>query len=54
MRILVEMLIALRYKLRLFDVPIDGSCNVFCDNDTVVKTAMRAETTLKIVCTSDQ
>ena len=47
MHILVEMLIALRYKLRLFGVPIDGPCNVFCDNNVVARTAMRAKTTLK-------
>ena len=47
MRILVEMLIGLRYKLRMFGIPIDGPCNVFCDNDAVAKTTMRAETTLK-------
>ena len=47
MRILVEMLIVLRYKLRLFGLPIDGPCNDFCDNDAVDRTAMRAENTLK-------
>ena len=47
MRIIVEMIIALRYKLCLFGVPIDGPCNVFCDNDTVSRTDMREETTLK-------
>ena len=29
MRVLVEILIGLRYKLRMFDVPLDGPCNVF-------------------------
>ena len=47
MRILVEILIGLRYKLRMFGIPLDGPCNVFCDNDAVAKTTMRAETTLK-------
>ena len=46
-RIFVGMFIALRYKLRLFSVTIDGPCNVFCDNDAVARIAMRAETTLK-------
>ena len=36
MRILVEMFIALRYKLRLFCVPIDEPCNVFCDIMTLL------------------
>ena len=48
MRILVEMIIVLRYKICLFGVLIDGPCNVFCDNDAVARTAMRAESTLKI------
>ena len=47
MRILVEMLIGLRYKLRMFGIPIECPCNVFFDNDMVSKTTMRAETTLK-------
>ena len=47
MRILVEMFIALRYKLCLFGGPIDGPFNVFCDNDAIARTAMRVETTLK-------
>ena len=47
MNILVEMLIALRYKLCLFGVPIDDPCNIFYDNDAVARTAMRVETTLK-------
>ena len=47
MLILIEMIIALRFKIRLFDVPIDGPCNVFCDNDAIARTAMRAESTLK-------
>ena len=28
----VEMVESLRYKLRMFGAPIDGSSNVFCDN----------------------
>ena len=31
------MIVALRYKLRMFGVPIDGPANVFCDNNGVVK-----------------
>jgi len=47
MRVLVEMLIGLRYKLRMFGIPLDGPCNVFCDNEAVTKSTMRAESTLK-------
>lgn len=36
MRVAIEMIEGLRYKLRMFGVPIDGPCNVFCDNDGVV------------------
>lgn len=36
MRIAIEMIEGLRYKLRMFGVPIDGPCNVFCDNNGVV------------------
>ena len=43
MRILVEILIALRYKLCLSGVPIDGPCNIFCHNDDVAKTTTRAK-----------
>ena len=28
----VELVEALRYKLRMFGVPIEGPTNVFCDN----------------------
>ena len=30
----VEMVEALRYKLQMFNVPIYGSANVLCDNET--------------------
>jgi hypothetical protein len=29
--------VALRYKLRMFGVPVHGPANVFCDNNWVVK-----------------
>jgi hypothetical protein len=32
MRIGTEMIDALRYKLQMFGVLIDGPANVFCDN----------------------
>jgi hypothetical protein len=32
----IWLIVALQYKLRMFDVPIDGSTNVFCDNCSVV------------------
>ena len=42
-----EMIIALRYKLRMTGVPLDGPTNVFCDNESVVKSSVNPETTLK-------
>ena len=33
----VELIDALRYKLRMFGVPIDGPTNIFCDNKAVTK-----------------
>jgi hypothetical protein len=39
MRICVEMLEGLRYKLRMFGIPIDRPSNVFCDNESVVTNA---------------
>ena len=36
LRIATEMIEGLRYKLRMFGVPIAGTTNVFCDNKSVV------------------
>ena len=35
----VELIAALRYKPRMFGVPIDGSTDMFCDNEAVYKNA---------------
>ena len=35
----VELISALRYKMRMFGVPIDGSNHIFCDNEAVYKNA---------------
>ena len=35
----VELIAALHYKLRIFGVPIDGSTDIFCDNEAVYKNA---------------
>lgn len=47
MKIAVEMVEALRYKLRMFGVPIDGPANIFCDNEAVYKNTVLPESTLK-------
>ena len=33
----IELIESLRYKLIMFGVPIDGSTNIFCDNEAVYK-----------------
>ena len=47
MRICVEMLEAMRYKLRMMGIPIDGPANVFCDNNSVVTNSTIPTSTLK-------
>jgi hypothetical protein len=47
MRIAVDMIEALRYKLRMFGVPIDGPANVFCDNKSVVTNSTIPTSVLK-------
>ena len=42
-----EMIEGLRYKLRMMGIEVDGSTNVFCDNESVVKNSTRPESTLK-------
>ena len=37
MRIAKELIVGMRYKLRMFGVPIVGAANVLCDNRGVVK-----------------
>ena len=47
MCIAAEVIEGLRYKLRMFGVPIDGPIHVFCDNEAVTKNAIHPESTLK-------
>ena len=47
LRIAIEMIEGLRYKLRMMGVPIDGPCDVFCDNEGVVKNVSRPESPIK-------
>ena len=39
--------IALRYKLRMFGIPVEGPIDVYCDNEGVVKNASIPESTLQ-------
>ena len=43
----VELIVALRYKLMMFGVPIDGSTNIFCDNEAVYKNSSTLESKLR-------
>ena len=43
----MELVISLRYKLRIFGIPIVGEANVFCDNEVVYKSTAFADSTLK-------
>jgi len=43
----IDLVEALRYKLRMFGIPLDGSTIVFCDNESVVLSATHPESTIK-------
>ena len=43
MRIACDKVEALRYKLRMFGIPIIGPADVYCDNGSVVMSAQRVE-----------
>ena len=47
MKISVEMVEALRYKLRMFGIPVDGPASVFCDNEAVYKNTVMPESVLR-------
>ena len=43
----VEMIEGLRYKLRMFGIPVEGPANIYCDNEAVTKNTQVPESTLK-------
>ena len=43
----VEIIEGLRYKLRMFGIPIEGPTNIYCDNEAVYKNTVMPESTLK-------
>ena len=43
----VELVTALRYKLRMFGVPIAGPTDMFCDNEAVYKNASMPASVLR-------
>ena len=47
MKVVVEVVEAFRYKLRMFGVPLDVADNVFCDNEAVYKNTVIPDTTLR-------
>ena len=47
MKTAVELIEGLRYKLRMMGFPIDGPCNVFCDNNAVVHNTTNPDSPLK-------
>jgi hypothetical protein len=42
----IELIESLRYKLRMFGIPVEGSTNVFCDNEAVCKNTTKPESVL--------
>ena len=46
MKVAVEMIEAIRYKLCMFGVPSDGPASVFCDNEAVYQNTTVPESTL--------
>ena len=47
LRIAMELMESLIYKLRMFGIPIDGEARVFCDNRSVVNSGTRPDSRLK-------
>ena len=46
MRIATDLIVSLRYKLRMFGVPLTGPANVMCDNQGVVNNTASPESVL--------
>ena len=42
----MERVIGIRFKLRMFGIPIDGTADILCDNQSVVNNSSRFESTL--------
>jgi hypothetical protein len=47
MKTAMDAIEALRFKLRMFGVPLDGATRVLCDNEAVVRNTTAPESTLK-------
>jgi hypothetical protein len=46
LKIAIDQIEAIRYKLRMFGIPLEGCTSIFCDNESVVKNTTRSESTL--------
>jgi hypothetical protein len=46
MRQAIELVKSLRYKLRMFGIPIEGPADIFCDNESVFKNVSIPESVL--------
>ena len=42
----MERIVGLRFKLRMFGIPIDGTADILCDNQSVVNNSSKFESTL--------
>ena len=42
----MEQIVSLRFKLRMFGIPIDGPADVLCDNLSAVNNSSKIESTL--------
>ena len=47
MHVALEHVESLRYKLRMLGIPIDGPCDMFCDNNAVVQNSQAPHSTLQ-------
>jgi hypothetical protein len=47
LKIAIDHIEAIRYKLRMFGIPMEGATSIFCDNESVVKNTAYSESTLK-------
>ena len=47
MKMAVEMIESLGYKLRMLVINVEGLANVYCDNEAVTKNTTIPESTLK-------
>jgi hypothetical protein len=49
MKTVAEQMEAMRYKLRMFGVPLQGPANVYCDNEAVCRITRTPKSTLEML-----